>query len=124
MAKTKLLIALLVIFILPVFIGSYNKYSNQSYNEMNYTEIGSEYTDYFSEGVGEISIIADIGEISIKVMDYITDAIDWIMGAFDNVIGFFKDLLNIDDSGREEDSPPYKENGSHFPNTKPGIPIE
>lgn len=96
MAKSNLLIALLVIFILPVFIGSYDKYSNQSYNEMNYTEIGSEYTDYFSEGMGEISIIADIGEVSIKVMDYITDAIDWIMGAFEDIIGFFKDLLNID----------------------------
>ena len=124
MAKSNLLIALLVIFILPVFIGSYDKYSNQSYNEMNYTEIGSEYTDYFSEGMGEISVIADIGEVSIKVMDYITDAIDWIMGAFESVIDFFKELLNIKDDGRDLGDPPYKGNGSHFPNTKPGIPIE
>ena len=86
MAKTKLLIALLVIFILPVFIGSYNKYSGLNYNEMNYTEIGREYTDYFSEGVGEISIIADIGEISIKVMDYITDAIASIIQSIASVI--------------------------------------
>ena len=96
MAKVKLLIALLVIFILPVFIGSYDKYSNQSYIEMNYTEIGREYTDYFSEGMEEISIIGDIGKVSITVMDYITDAIDWIMDAFQDIIGFFKSLLKID----------------------------
>ena len=94
MAKTKLLIALLVIFILPVFIGSYDKYSNQSYIEMNYTEIGREYTDYFSEGMEEISIIGDIGKVSITVMDYITDAIDWIMDAIENIINFFKNIFH------------------------------
>lgn len=97
MAKANILIALLVIFILPVFIGSYDKYSHMEYNQMNYNEIGREYTEYFSEGMDEVSVIADIGEISIKIMDYITDAIDWIMGAFEDIIGFFKDLLKIED---------------------------
>ena len=115
MAKSNILIAFLIIFILPVFIGSYNKYQNYEYSEMNYNEIGQEYTSYFSEGIEEISIIGDIGEVSIKVMDYITDAIDWIMKAFQSIIGFFKDALNIKDSSREPGSPPYKENGSHFP---------
>lgn len=96
MAKTKLLIALLVIFILPVFIGSYNKYSGLNYNEMNYSEIGREYTDYFSEGLGEISIIADIGDLSIKVMDYITDAVDWIMDAFEWIMNGLKKVFNIE----------------------------
>lgn len=94
MAKSNLLIALLVIFILPVFIGSYTKYSHLSYEDMNYTQIGEEYTDYFSEGMEEISVISDIGEISIKVMDYITDAIDWITEAMKNIIEFFRDLFN------------------------------
>lgn len=113
MAKSNLLIALLVIFILPVFIGSYDKYSNQSYNEMNYTEIGREYTDYFSEGMGEISVIADIGEVSIKVMDYITDAIDWIMDAINWIMSGLKNVLNIDSSSN---------NGSLIPRPEDVIP--
>lgn len=104
MAKGKLLVALLVIFVLPVFIVSYDKYSNQSYNEMNYMEIGREYTDYFSEGMGEISVIADIGEISIQVIDYITDAIDWIMEAIDWIKDGLKAMFNIDSNSNNNES--------------------
>ena len=114
MAKSKLLIALLVIFILPVFIGSYNKYSKQNYNEMNYSEIGKEYTDYFSEGIGEISIIADIGELSIKVIDYITDAVDWIMEAIDWIMDGLKKIFNIDSNSNN--------NGSLIPRPEDIIP--
>lgn len=114
MIKSNILIAFLIIFILPVFIGSYNKYQNYEYSEMNYNEIGREYTEYFTEGVEEISVIGEIGEVSIKVMDYITDAIDWIMDAFDSVICFFKDFLNIKDTDNLPGKQPDDKPGSHF----------
>ena len=94
MAKAKLLIALLVIFILPVFIGSYNKYSHLDYKYMNYTQIGSEYTDYFSEGMEEISVISDIGEVTIKLIDYMKETINWIKNAITNIIEFFKTIIS------------------------------
>ena len=112
MAKSNLLIAFLVIFIFPVFIGSYNKYSHLDYKDMNYKEIGEEYTNYFSDGMNEITIISDLGQGSIKVFDKIGQAIIWIKDTMVIIYNYIVQIpqkifnLFIPDKTEDNRSPP------------------
>lgn len=86
----KVIIAGLILFILPVFIANYGKYKEMSYNDMPYTEIGKSYTNYFTEGLNQISVFSEMGNVVIKISTGIAEVKDFVGDAWNSMIETIK----------------------------------